>query len=70
MPSLVRYGDLLQFADDSTLICSGDTCEDVQRQLAHDLELILKWITLSKMHLNINKSSVMWFSSKRSKCKS
>ena len=29
MPSLVQYGRLLQFADDTTLICSGDTHDDV-----------------------------------------
>ena len=69
MPSLVQHGNLLQFADDTTLICCGDTCDDVQRQLAHDLELVSKWITFSKMQLNINKSSVMWFSSKHSKRK-
>ena len=37
MPSLVQYGRLLQFADDTTLICSGDTHDDVQWQLEHDL---------------------------------
>lgn len=26
MPSLVKYGRLLEFADDTTLICSGDSC--------------------------------------------
>ena len=67
MPSLVHHGNLLQFADDTTLICSGDTCE---KKLSHDLELISKWISQSKMQLNVKKSSVMWFSSKHSKRKS
>ena len=70
MPSLVHHGNLLQFADDTTLICSGDTCEEVEKKLLHDLELISKWISLSKMWLNVNKSSVMWSSSKHSKRKS
>ena len=70
VPSLVQYGNLLQFADNTTLICCGDTCEEVQRQLAHDLELASKWISFSKMWLNINKLSAMLFFSKHSKCRS
>ena len=59
MPSLVHHGNLLQFADDTTLICSGDTHEEVEMKLSHNLELISKWISQSKMQLNVNKSSVM-----------
>ena len=70
MPSLVHHGNLLQFADDTTLICSGDTCEEVEKNLSHDLVLISKWISQSKMWLNVNKSSAIWFSSKHSKRKS
>jgi len=52
IPSICqRYGNLLQFADDTILVCSGDTCEKVERKLSHDLELISKWISQSKMHL-------------------
>ena len=64
MPSLVQYGRLLQFADDTTLICSGDTHDDVQWQLEHDLRLLSSWINSSKMRLNVTKSSLMWFKSK------
>ena len=64
------YGSLLQFADDTTLICSGDTGEEVEKKLCHNLELISNWISQSKMWLNVNKSSVTWFSSKHSKRKS
>ena len=31
MPSLVEYGRLLQFPDDTTLIFSGDSHDEVQR---------------------------------------
>jgi len=55
------HGNLLQFADDTTLVCSGDTSEKVEKKLSHDLELISKWISQSKMQLNINKLSVMCF---------
>ena len=68
MPSLVKCGRLLQFADDTTLICSGDTHNEVQQQLEHDLELLLFWISSSKMKLNTSKSSLMWFKPKQSSC--
>ena len=68
MPSLVECGRLLQFADDTILICSGDTHDDVQQQLEHDLRLLFFWINSSKMKLNTSKSSLMWFKSKRSSC--
>ena len=64
MPSLVKYGRLLQFADDTTLICTGDNHVEVQRKLEHDLRLLLDWINSSKMKLNITKSS-LWFKPKR-----
>ena len=56
MPSLVKYGRLLQFADDTTLICSSDSHDEAQHQLEYDLELLLSWINSSKMKLNIAKS--------------
>ena len=69
MPALVHHGNLLQLADDTILICFGDTSAEVEKKLPHDLKLISKWISLSRMQLNITKSRVMWFSSKHSKRK-
>ena len=65
MPSLVKYGRLLQFADDTTLICTGVNRDEVQQKLEHDLRLLLDWINSSKMKLNITKSNLMWFKPKR-----
>jgi len=56
----VKYGKLLQYAD-TVLICSGVHCQDVHQQLSEDLELLWSWVESSKMRLNLNKSSVMWF---------
>ena len=66
MPSIVEYGRLLQFADDTTLICSGVAHDEVQCQLEYDLGLFFSWINSSKMKLNFAKSSLMWFKPKRS----
>ena len=65
MPSVVEYGKLLQFADETTLICSGPDVDTVKEQLSHDLSLLSSWISaFSKMRLNIGISSVMWFTPK------
>ena len=64
MPSLVKYGRLLQFADDTTLICVGDNRAEVQWKLEHDLQLLLDWINSSRIKLNITKSNIMWFKPK------
>ena len=52
----------MQYADDTCLICCGDTHHDVDRMLSKDLKSLSRWITNSKMLINVKKSSVMWFS--------
>ena len=62
LPSVITSGLLLQYADDTTLICSAPTIEDVVTKMHCQLMLISQWTTASKMRLNLSKSSVMWFS--------
>ena len=61
MAQHVKHGTLLQFADDTALICSGGDCYDVHRQISEDLLTVSNWIVSSKMRLNVSKSNVMWF---------
>ena len=64
MPSLVKHSRLLQFADDTTVICSGKNYV-VRDNLNSDMDRIQAWIASSRMSiLNVQKSSVMWFSLK------
>ena len=56
MPSVVKFGKLLQFADDTTLISNTDT---VKKLLSHDLALLSDRLSSSRLKLIINKSSVM-----------
>ena len=65
--SIVENGKLLQFADDTTLICLGTDFDSVKNQLSYDLSLVYNWISASRLQLNIKKSSVMWFTPKPSK---
>jgi len=38
----------------------------VKKHLCHDLALLSDWLSSSRMKLNINKSSAMWFTPKSS----
>ena len=58
----IQNGLLLQFADITCLICYGDDYIQVKDFLSSDLG-----IATSKMQVNVEKSSVMWFSVKSSK---
>ena len=67
MPDQVQHGVLLQFADDTCLICCGKSYEETSVLLTEDLTLLSQWIVTSHMQVNVNKSSVMWFYIKQSK---
>ena len=49
------------------LICCGDNHTQVKDSLCSDLASLAGWITASKMQVNVEKSSVMWFSVRSSK---
>ena len=61
MPKQVQHGLLLQFADDTCLICYGTTSESVSKLLSDDLSSFFSCITESRMQVNVCKSRVMWF---------
>ena len=61
MPSQIKNGWLLQYADDTALLCSAATTEANHQLLSEDLLHLMCWITQSKLRLSIEKSSVMWF---------
>ena len=61
LPSVISAGTLLQYADDTTLICSGANPTSTAITMNYQLQLIHSWITDSRMKLNSNKSCVMWF---------
>jgi len=65
----VCHGKLLQYADDTALICSGTDFGEAYKCLTEDLQSLSTRITQSKMKLNIAKPSVMWFGPKVSATK-
>ena len=69
MPLQVQHGSLLQYADDTCLICCGNTHHDVAQMLSKDLKSLPGWIANGKMLINIKnpKSSLMWFNVRSSR---
>ena len=61
LPSQVPGGILLQYADDTTLICSAPDPEEAAALMNSHLEVIGQWTINNRMQLNLSKSSVMWF---------
>ena len=61
MTSQVVNGTLLQYADDTALICSGPTFDAVHKCLSEDLHHLSSWIKQSRLKFNVKKSSIMWF---------
>ena len=59
IPSQLTDGLLLQYADDTTVTCSG--IDPAAVQMIIQLSLIQCWILQNKMRINFKKSSVMWF---------
>ena len=61
LPSQISQGLLLQYADDTALICSGHTPTEAGAVMNSQLMSIQQWIVASKMRLNYSKSTVVWF---------
>jgi len=57
----VKNGILVQFADDTCLICCGEDHNSVSQMLGEDLCLLHSWVGDSRMSFNTKKSSVTWF---------
>ena len=60
MPLQVQHGSLLQFSDDTCLICSGDDHAQVQDFLCSDLSSLVRWIATGRMQVNVGKSNLTW----------
>ena len=53
LPLQITDGVLVQYADDTTLICSGSDPSVAATSMNTQLHLIHNWITNSKMKLNL-----------------
>ena len=69
LPSRISEALLLQYADDTTLVCSGPDPPAAASVMNRQLVLIHNWLVEHGMRLNVQKSHVMWFHAGRHKLK-
>ena len=56
LPSQVPGGLLLQYADDTTLICSAPSVQDAVILMNSHLKIISQWTENNRIQLNFSKS--------------
>ena len=61
LPSKIGDALLLQYADDTTLVCSGTDPATTAGVMNQQLASIYNWLVEHRMPLNVHKSHVMWF---------
>lgn len=67
LPSVISDALLLQYADDTTLVCSGPDPAATAYIMNQQLALIHDWLVEHRMRLNVQKSRIMWFRAGRCK---
>jgi len=62
MPLQVKYKVLVQFADDTWLICCGEYRTSVSQMICKDLCLLYSWVRDSRVNFNTKKNQIiiMW----------
>ena len=58
----LTYLSCIQFADDTTLYCSGKSLDLLEFSINYDLEHVADWFKANKLTLNIDKTVAMIFS--------
>ena len=61
LPSRIGDALLLQYADDTTLVCSGPDPTPTASVMNQQFALIYDWLVEHRMGLNVQKLRVMWF---------
>jgi len=52
------------FADDTTILCSGETLHELNQIMNLELEKLKHWFSANKLTLNLKKTSYMLFKQK------
>jgi len=55
------------YADDSNLIATGNSLQELEQTINNELPLLLDWLRANRLSLNIKKTQVMVFGNKRNR---
>lgn len=59
-----HHGEVFSFADDTALVCWGDTWDEVHKSAEKNLHRIIMWLRKNQLSLNIDKTKYINFSIK------
>ncbi len=57
----VSKSDIILYADDTALFCSGTCVGDIERALSDDMKSVARWLDDNKLTLNVGKTKSMLF---------
>jgi len=63
----VTSSSLIQYADDTTLYCSGPTIANLQTNISSDLSRLMTYFNSNSLQLNLTKTNFMTINSKNSR---
>lgn len=67
LPSYITYGDVFMYADDTSIILSGDTAGELQQRLDVTLQQFDEWCVKNKLIINYEKTICIRFKTKQSR---
>ena len=65
LPNCLMRSEPRMYADDTHLTYAGETTEDIQSSLNHDLENVKNWLIANKLTLNMTKTEFMLIGSRQ-----
>ena len=61
----MKYCKVHHFADDTNLLNFNNSIKKINKQVGHDLKYLSYWLNANKICLNVSKTEVVLFESKR-----
>ena len=63
----MKFYKIHHFADDTNLLCLGNSIKKLNKQVNADLKHLVNWLNANKISLNLKKTEMVIFKSKQKK---
>jgi len=61
---IIRHSSTFHFADDTSLLCKGNSLKAINKKVNEDLKLLSSWLRVNRISLNASKTEIIIFRSK------
>ena len=61
MSRVIHHSEMHHFADDTNLLYSSNSMKKINRQINHNLKLIVHWLRANRISLNVDKTEIVIF---------